>query len=79
MIIKAVKIIWFGLRPTEQMHLILYALNCCHFGHSIAFYWSIACAGLGPAGLVPVSPLHLALFLGPLRPRKSRLRRERAK
>jgi hypothetical protein len=30
-------------------------------------------AGLGPAGLVPGSTLLFALFLGPLRPRKSRL------
>ena len=43
------------------------------FVYSAAFHRSFACAGLKPAGFVPGSPLHLALFLGPLRPRKSRL------
>ena len=55
----------------RQMHPILQWSNCRCTNSIATFFWTHACACLKPAGFVPGSPLHLALFLGPLRPRKS--------
>jgi hypothetical protein len=54
-----------------QTHLVLYTIHCYSFGYSAASYLPIACTCLKPAGFVPGSPLHVALFLGAPSPQKN--------